>query len=287
MAKLKFRTSKWLVLFLGCALLRTRISASAELVPVRYREGESHAFLVLRTVQGNPVAAGDEMEVVRGDHVKTELIFRFPDGSRYVETTVFSQRETFRLVEDHLVEKGPSFRHPLDITIDAANGRVTVSSLKHGKSQTSTKRMRIPANTANGMTDILLKNLQPDLPHTFSYVTPTASPRVVHLVISSPGKDPFTAAGWKFRAIHYVLIVKIGGVAGVVAPLVGKKPPPENVWILGGIAPTFVKFQGTLYDGGPVWLIERAAPAWPQPAEDSNARRASKHSKHGFGQYDH
>jgi hypothetical protein len=74
-----------------------------------------------------------------------------------------------------------------------------------------------------------------------------------------------------------VLKVKLGGLSGVVAPLVGKKPPPMNVWILGGAAPTFIRFRGTLYQGGPIRLIERAAPVGPQPAAGSNTRGGRKH----------
>jgi hypothetical protein len=43
---------------------------------------------------------------------------------------------------------------------------------------------------------------------------------------------------------------------------VGKQPPDTHVWILGGDAPTFVKFEGPLYSGGPVWRIELSSPAY-------------------------
>jgi len=62
---------------------------------------------------------------------------------------------------------------------------------------------------------------------------------------------------------------KIGGVAGVVAPLVGKQPPETHVWILEGEAPAFLKFEGPLYEGGPIWRIELTNPTWP----DANSRR--------------
>jgi hypothetical protein len=61
-----------------------------------------------------------------------------------------------------------------------------------------------------------------------------------------------------------VIKVEIGGVAGVIAPLVGKQPPDSHVWILGGDSPAFVKAEQALYTGGPVWRIELASPAWPR-----------------------
>ena len=56
--------------------------------------------------------------------------------------------------------------------------------------------------------------------------------------------------------------VDIGGVKGAVAPIVGKQPPDTHVWIMGGKAPCFVKFEGPLYEGGPICDIDLAAPKW-------------------------
>lgn len=246
----------------------------AGVVPVRYREGSTHGFLELRTLGGKRLAAGDEMQLVRGDRVITELLFRFTDGSLYHETSVFSQRKTFRLLSDHLVEKGPIFPHPIDQMIDAVSGRVTVKSTKKGHEKTVTKQLHLPPDTANGLVDTLLKNVDSDAPETLSYVATTSKPRVVTLVVSSHGKEPFFASGWRFRAIHYVIKVHIGGISGAVAPLVGKKPPDTNIWILGGKVPAFLRFQGTLYDGGPIWQVDLAAPVWPPKA---SARSETEH----------
>jgi hypothetical protein len=64
--------------------------------------------------------------------------------------------------------------------------------------------------------------------------------------------------------MHYVLKVDIGGIKGVVAPLVGKQPPDSHVWILGGDAPAFVRSEQPLYNGGPLWRIELTSPVWPK-----------------------
>ena len=47
----------------------------------------------------------------------------------------------------------------------------------------------------------------------------------------------------------------------MMAPLLGKQPPDTHVWVLTGNAPAFVKFEGPIYDGGPIWRIELATPA--------------------------
>ncbi len=53
---------------------------------------------------------------------------------------------------------------------------------------------------------------------------------------------------------------KIGGIEGKI----GKQPPDIHVWVLGGEAPAFVKMEGPLFYGGPIWRIELASPVWPK-----------------------
>jgi hypothetical protein len=78
----------------------------------------------------------------------------------------------------------------------------------------------------------------------------------VKLAISNAGAVPSPGAASTGRVIHYVVKPEIGGLSGVLAPLVGKQPPDTHVWILEGAAPAFVKSEGPLYVGGPVWRIE-------------------------------
>src|SRR5258705_5324357 len=93
---------------------------------VRRPEGLLHVFLTLKTLQGTPLADGELIQTPRGDQVTTRLVFHFKDGSLHEETSVFSQRQRFRLITHHLVQKGPAFPQPLDMSIDAATGSVTV-----------------------------------------------------------------------------------------------------------------------------------------------------------------
>jgi hypothetical protein len=265
------------VLFVGCALIVTSKSTFGELVPVRHREGVVHGFLVLRTLEGERLAAGDLIQTVRGDQVTSELVFHFEDGSLHDETTVFSQRDSFHLLSDHLVQKGPAFPHPIDFFVETRSGQVTVRTVEKGREKVSTEQVNIPADIANGLTLTLLNNIRPQSPQiSVSLVTPTSKPRLAKLVISSPGQDPFSVAGSRRRAIHYVIKVDLGGVAGVVAPLIGKKPPDTHVWIFGGRAPTFLRFEGALYEGGPIWRMEPAMPVWSQGGADAKRRSKSK-----------
>ena len=55
-----------------------------------------------------------------------------------------------------------------------------------------------------------------------------------------------------------------GGIAGLVAPLVGKEPPDSHVWILEGEAPAFVRSRALTFMGGPLWQTDLATPVWPR-----------------------
>jgi hypothetical protein len=258
-------------LVVGAILLRPS-SLPAEPVTVRHMEGTFHGLLVLRTMEGKTLAAGDLIEVTHGDRVVSHLVFHFKDGSVDDETTVFSQHLSFRLLSDHHVQKGPAFPHPMDVSIDASTGRIEVRSTEGGKDKVERDHLDLPPDVANGLVQTVLKNIPPDVTETkLSFVAPTPKPRLVKLAISHQGEETFSAAGLRHKATRYVVKVELGGVAGVVAPLLGKQPPDTHIWILGGEAPAFVRMEGPLYQGGPRWRIELTSPVWPQ-AHTSPAR---------------
>jgi hypothetical protein len=245
---------------------------SADDVPVHYKEGVVHGFLLLRSEDGKAIADGDLIQTVRGELVTTRLVFRFKDGSVHDETAVFSQRRQFRLITDHLVQKGPAFQHPTDVTIEVPKRRVTVHTADDdGKEKNYTDEIQFPADLANGMILTILKNVRPTATQTqVSMVAVTPKPRMVKLAITPVGTEPFSVGSSGRKAIHYVVKIEIGGIAGIVAPVLGKQPPETHVWILGGEAPAFIKSTGPLYNGGPIWQIELTSPVWPQkPAAES------------------
>jgi hypothetical protein len=235
----------------------------AQAVAVRHAEGTVHGFLVLRTMEGKILAAGDLIQVVHGDRLVSSLIFHFKDGSIDDDTTVFSQRHDFRLLSDHHVQKGPSFPHPMDVMIDASTGQVTVRSTDGGKDKVETGHLDLPPDLSNGLLLTFMKNLRADAAETkVSYVAATPKPRLVKLAITPQGEEMFWAAGARLKATRYNVKVELGGVTGVVAPLIGKQPEDTHVWILGGKAPAFVRMEGQLYQGGPLWTIELTSPVW-------------------------
>jgi hypothetical protein len=62
--------------------------------------------------------------------------------------------------------------------------------------------------------------------------------------------------------------VQLGGVAGLLAPLLGKMPKPTYAWMAGGRVPMFIKIQTQFYDGAPLWTIEQTSPVWSHGEEE-------------------
>ncbi len=247
-------------LLLAAALLCATLPADP--VPVRHPQGSAHGFVVLKTLEGTRLATGDMTQIVHGDRVISRLLFRFRDGSLDDDTTVFSQRGVFRLISDHHIQRGPSFPKPMDVLIDALTGQITSHS-KDGKIRHD--HLDLPPDVANGLPPNLLMNILPSAPETkLSFVAPTDKPRLIHVSIKPVGEVPFTVGGTPRRAIDYVLHAELGGLTGIVAPLVGKQPADFHIWILGGTSPAFIREEGQLYEGGPIWRIEQISPAFPR-----------------------
>ncbi len=248
-----------------CALCQPPLLPS-ETVTVRHPEGLVHGFLHLRSLEGDLLADGDLIQHAHGDRVTTRMVFHFKDGSVHDETAVFSQRRSFHLLSYHLVQKGPSFPHPVDVSIDTSSRQFAVRYTdKDGKENVRNETLDLPADLANGMVVTLLKNVPPGTQSTkLSMVVATPKPRIVKLAVHSEGDETFSTGLIKRKATHYVVKIEIGGVAGLVAPMVGKQPPDIDMWILDGEAPAFITSEGPLFEGGPVWRIELIGPRLSQ-----------------------
>ena len=247
--------------------------AVAEQVPVRHPEGTLHGFLSLTTSQGQVLAGGDLIQIVRGDRVTSRLTFHFKDGSLDEETTVFTQRGVFRLISDHHVQKGPYFPHPLDMAIDVAKGLVTSRSHgTDGKEEVATDHMKVPPDLYNGMVTPIVKNLKTSVGETkIAMIVATPKPRLVTLAISPQAPVAFALAGFPHKALEYEIKIELGGIAGVLAPVIGKQPPNIFMWVEDGEVPAFLRETGPIFEGGDVLTIMLIGPAWTA-AHDQNQK---------------
>lgn len=263
---LRIQICPWLFI----ALLLQHGALTAETIPVRYPEGTTHGFLALRTLEGKLLATGDLTEVLHGNEVISHLVFRFKDSSVDDDTTVFSQRGVFRLISDHHIQNGPSFPHPTNVLIKAATGQVTVRYQDKDREKEETGHMDLPPDLANGILLNVLKNISPNTKETrISYVGGAPKPRLVHLSITPDGEETFSVAGARHKATLYRVKVEIGGIAGMIAPMIGKQPADTKVWVVHEGAPAFVRADEALYVGGPIWSIQMTGPEWGQAAHAS------------------
>jgi hypothetical protein len=261
-----------LIVLIAGSLLRP---VFAETIPVRQMEGSLHGFLVLQTLDGKTIAEGDLIETARAAAVKVQMIFRFHDGSYYEESSEFSQRGQFRLLRNHLVQKGPSFKLAMERSIDASTGQVSVRYTdEKGNQKEESEHIELPADLANGMFLILLKNINPGTSETtVSVLAGEPKPRLIKVIIAPQGKTPFTVGRSKREAIDYDLKPKIEGAAGVVAPLLGKQPADAHIWVVAGEGPIAIKSEGPLQPEGPVWRIVNVGAVWPSDAAQTESKK--------------
>ena len=263
--KLRFTGFLWLValaVWAGTPSPADASPAPAD-VAVINSEGTAHGFLTLKSLDGKLLADGEATQVANHDRLTSHLTFRFVDGSLYDDTTVFAQDGKFRLVSDHLIERGPAFPFATETTIDRRKGQVTVRYADDdSKEQTIERHMDLPENLGNGLLFTLLGQLTA---HPAQAIVPwlgtSPKPHLVDFVITPLGQEPLDHGTIKVQMEHYRIHVRIKGFLGVIARMIGKQPPDMQIWVLSGPAPSFVKFEGPLTSDGPVYRIELAAPA--------------------------
>ena len=245
---------------------------------VRQPQGEVRGFLVMRDSEGAIVADGDSTQITGRGQIVNRIIFHFKDGSLQDETAIFTQSGHFRVVSDHLVQKGPSFKRPMDLSVNTATGTVTVIYTDDkGQQKTESTHMSLPPDLANGIVSVILQNFAPNQPSiTESMVVAAPKPMLVKLVIHPEGEDSFTTGLASHKATRYAIKVDIGGIKGVLAPLAGKQPPDTHVWVSQGDCPSYLKSEGQASEGGPIWTTELVSAAWPNAGPSTADRTKSK-----------
>jgi hypothetical protein len=229
-------------------------------------------LLVLRTLDGRVIANGELSQTLQGGRVTIVMAFRFSDGSLREETTVFTQDGSFRLLTHHLLRKGPTFGGEVETWLDALTGEARVRYLEDGEEKMVTRRLELQPDVANGLLFTLLKNVDPIVTRT---------------TLSMVGFPPQSGIATPVR--HFRVRIDLGVATGFVARLIGKQPPDIHMWITGGDAPEFLRFEGPLYEGGPVWRMEPvsahgAASELEREASDSPCWRARVPCLHSWRQ---
>jgi len=101
---------------------------------------------------------------------------------------------------------------------------------------------------------------------------PRQSRGLISVSIKRSGKVPFNVGGTSRKAIDYVLHVELGGLAGVIAPIIGKQSADYHIWILEGASPAFIREEGQLYEAVLSGASNKSAPHSPIKFTDRNFR---------------
>jgi hypothetical protein len=149
--------------------------------------------------------------------------------------------------------------------VNVPTGTVTWRESKDGKEEVKVEHMNLPPDLANGMTSQVVENFSAKATEmNVSYLAGSPKPRVVKLSIKSDGEDAFHIGGVSRRSTRFNIHFELGGIAGVVAPAIGKQPSDMKVWVLKGEVPTFLRMDGALYLKGPIWTMELTSPVWSE-----------------------
>jgi hypothetical protein len=226
----------------------------AEQISVKHIQLPMHRFMVARSEAGKVIANGEFSQVVQGDEVTMRLTYHFADGSIDDETTTYRQWRTFRLVRNHHIQKGPFFSKPVDFTVEAATGIATSRTIdKNGKIHVESEHMDLPDDLANGFVGTLLLNVPHNTtPFRVGMLAPVGGGRLIRLLISPEGEQPFHTTGQTLKATVFRIHPELGGIVGVIARLIGLQPKDVMVWVLEGEAPAIVRIVGQLGGYGPV-----------------------------------
>jgi hypothetical protein len=229
-------------------------AAAAQTIAVAHVQKPLHRFMVARSEDGKIIANGEFTQIAQGDEVTMRMTYKFLDGSLDDETTTYSQRGTFRLVRSHHVEKGPFFQKPVDFAIEATTGNATSRTVdKDGKSHDESAHIDLPDDVANGLVGTLLLNVPRNAaPFRVGMLAPIGKGRLIRILISPEGEQPFHMAGQTLKAAVFRIHPELGGIVGVIARVIGLQPKDVMVWVLEGDEPAVVRIVGQLGGYGPI-----------------------------------
>ena len=250
------------------------VPVDAAPVGVRFSEGVTHAYLLVRSLVGEIIGQGELTQVVKeGGLVESQMVFRFKDGSLHDEKVVFSQQRVFTMIRYHLVQRGPSFPDQIDVSIDRGTAQYKVRSKagEDGKEEMLTGEVDLPKDVYNGMLITVSKNLQKGVDETVSVLSFTPAPQVFKLQLLAMDDQPVRIGELSSKATQYIFKPQIGMIREFFGKVTGKLPARfhYDCWILVDEIPAFIQFEGPLQIMGEILRVELLSPRMSaQPKEE-------------------
>ena len=263
----------------ACAALMTVIAALlctpayAAPIAVKFPEGMTHGFLLVRSLAGEILGQGEMTQVLKEDDlIENQLVFRFKDGSLHDEKVAFSQQRVFTMISYRLLQRGPSFPEQFDISIDRRIAKYTVRSQEGeaGKKEVLTGQVDLPKDVYNGMLITMSKNLQKGANETVSVLAFTPAPQVIKVQLRAIDEQPVQIGEVSSKATQYVFTPQIGMMKEFFGKAIGKLPAEFHYtcWIMHDKIPSFVQFEGPLQLMGQIVRIELVSPRVSIKPED-------------------
>ncbi len=263
----------------GCAVLVFLLSAMARdvgesaPVSVRFPEGLSHGFLLVRSAAGEVVGHGELTQIVKeGGVAESRLVFRFKDGSLHDEKVAFSQQRVFTMIRYQLTQRGPSFPEQMDVVVDRGTSsyEVRARALEDGTEKVLSGDIDVPKDAYNGMIITTLLNLPRGANETVNVLAFMPEPTAIALELTLVGERVIRVGDQSRKAWQYAFKPEIGLMKKLLGTILGKLPVDfhYDCYILADEVPSFVRFEGPLQPMGPILSIELISPQVALNAED-------------------
>jgi hypothetical protein len=239
--------------------------ASAAPIAVRFPEGVTHGFLLVRSLGGEILGQGEVTQIAQeGGLVEGRLVFRFNDGSVHDEKVAFSQNGVFTLLTYHLIQRGPFFPEQVDIFFDRGAGEYKVKTISGENEQEEIRvgKLNLPKDAYNGMVVMTVLNLLKDTSETVKILIFTPEPEVINLELLPEGEHTVRIGNHSRKAMKYVFKPDIGLIRKWLGRMTGRLPDHfhYHCWVLADEIPSFVAYEGPLQLMGPLMKIELVSP---------------------------
>ena len=251
----------------------TRNAVESAPVSVRFPEGLTHGFLIVRSAAGDIVGHGELTQIVKeGGVAESRLVFRFNDGSLHEEKVAFSQQRVFTLIRYQLTQRGPSFPEQMDVVVDRGTStyEVRAKAGDNGTEKVLTGKIDLPKDAYNGMIVTTLLNLPKGANETVNVLAFVPEPTAIALELAFVGEQVIRVGDQSRKAWQYAFKPDIGPVKKILGTMLGKLPVDfhYDCYVLADEVPSFVRFEGPLQLMGPILSIELISPHVEPKAED-------------------
>lgn len=267
-----WKTGAMLAVLLGhLALVPPAVEAAP--VAVRFQEGKTHGFLLVRSRSGDIIGQGEVTQVAKERGlIESRLVFTFKDGSLHDEKVAYSQQGVFTLISYYLMQRGPFFPEQVEVSMDRGTGTYKARSQagENEKEEVRTGTVALPKDVYNGMVITTLLNLPKGAGETVHILAFRPEPEVFSLQLQPKGERTVRIGDWSRRTLQYEFKPDIGILRKWLGRITGKLPDEfhYHCWILADGVPSFVRYEGPLQLMGPIVRIELVSPGLLSKPED-------------------